>query len=112
VPYRKNLYDADIERGGMATKLSQRVSAGLDAARAIAAIYVVIHHWATSNQLTNGPGLIFRFGQEAVIVFFLLSGFVIFANDDPAPVWPDTQAVADWALMNSRGERILSPECG
>lgn len=29
---------------------------------------------------------------------------------DPAPVWPDTQAVADWALMNSRGERILRPE--
>jgi hypothetical protein len=29
---------------------------------------------------------------------------------DPAPIWPDTQAVADWALMNSRGERILRPE--
>lgn len=29
---------------------------------------------------------------------------------DPAPIWPDTQAVAYWALMNSRGERILSPE--
>ena len=32
------------------------------------------------------------------------------ASVDPAPVWPDTQAVADWALMNSRGERILRPE--
>ena len=29
-----------------------------------------------------------------------------------APVSPDTQAVAVWAAMNSRGERILSPECG
>ena len=35
-----------------------------------------------------------------------------FPNDecDPAPIWRDTQAVADWALMNSLGERILSPE--
>ncbi len=29
-----------------------------------------------------------------------------------APVSPDTQAVAVWAAMNSRGERIFSPECG
>ncbi len=29
-----------------------------------------------------------------------------------APVSADTQAVAFWAAMNSRGERIFSPECG
>ena len=29
-----------------------------------------------------------------------------------APVSPDSQAVFVEALMNSRGERILSPECG
>ena len=29
-----------------------------------------------------------------------------------APVSADSQAVAAWAAMNSRGERILSPECG
>ncbi|MBP1805768.1 hypothetical protein [Rubellimicrobium aerolatum] len=29
-----------------------------------------------------------------------------------ALVSPDTQAVAVWAAMNSRGERIFSPECG
>ncbi len=29
-----------------------------------------------------------------------------------APVSPDSQAVFFEALMNSRGERILSPECG
>jgi hypothetical protein len=33
-------------------------------------------------------------------------------NPDFAPVSPDTQAVAIWAAMNSRGERILRPECG
>jgi len=31
---------------------------------------------------------------------------------DLAPFSPDTQAVAVWAAMNSRGERIFSPECG
>jgi hypothetical protein len=31
---------------------------------------------------------------------------------DFAPVSPDIQAVAIWAAMNSRGERILRPECG
>jgi hypothetical protein len=31
---------------------------------------------------------------------------------DLAPVSPDTQAVAVLAAMNSRGERIVSPECG
>lgn len=33
-------------------------------------------------------------------------------NRGLAPVSPDTQAVAVWAAMNSRGERIFSPECG
>lgn len=32
--------------------------------------------------------------------------------DGLAPVSPDTQAVTVWAAMNSRGERIRSPECG
>jgi len=31
---------------------------------------------------------------------------------DLAPISPDTQAVAVWAAMNSRGERHFSPECG
>ena len=53
----------------------------MDAARALAACYVVVHHLAKAHGFSHGPGLIFRFGQEAVIVFFLLSGFVIFANE-------------------------------
>lgn len=48
---------------------------GLEAIRGLAALYVVLHH---AQILPNaGIGRILYFGQEAVIVFFLLSGFVI-----------------------------------
>jgi peptidoglycan/LPS O-acetylase OafA/YrhL len=53
----------------------------LDLARAVAACYVVVHHVTVTRNWGHGIGSIFRFGQEAVIVFFLLSGFVIFANE-------------------------------
>lgn len=62
-------------------RLSPRVSAGLDVARTLAACYVVFHHVANARGWSHGLGLILRFGQEAVLVFFLLSGFVIFANE-------------------------------
>ncbi|MGA8171556.1 MAG: acyltransferase [Methylocystis sp.] len=62
-------------------KLSARLTASLDVARASAACYVVLHHLAGARGWTNGFGVIFRFGQEAVLIFFLLSGFVIFANE-------------------------------
>ncbi|NVO86111.1 acyltransferase family protein [Hymenobacter terrestris] len=56
--------------------------AALEAIRGAAAIYVVIHHMFGSTELKNVvPALIrapFRFGQEAVITFFLMSGFVIY----------------------------------
>lgn len=51
----------------------------LDALRGFAALYVVLHH-AVPHDLRIGDvnvGIFFRFGQEAVILFFLLSGFVI-----------------------------------
>jgi peptidoglycan/LPS O-acetylase OafA/YrhL len=44
-------------------------------------VYVIAHHVIGS---TDAPGVVqaaFSFGQEAVLVFFLLSGFVIFANE-------------------------------
>lgn len=51
----------------------------LEALRGFAAIYVVLHHAMPHDIHLAGInlGLLFRFGQEAVILFFLISGFVI-----------------------------------
>ena len=51
----------------------------LEALRGFAALYVVFHHTITGNYFLGdfNLSLIFRFGQEAVILFFILSGFVI-----------------------------------
>jgi peptidoglycan/LPS O-acetylase OafA/YrhL len=70
------------------TILSKQLIAGLDAARACAAIYVVLSHVADSHGFTHGAGMVFRFSQEAVIAFFLLSGFVIFANERERALQP------------------------
>ena len=51
----------------------------LESVRGLAALYVVLHH-ISSNSLGLKHSLIgqpFRFGLEAVLVFFVLSGFVI-----------------------------------
>lgn len=61
--------------------LSKSAVAALDAARACAACYLVFHHVMEAHAVAPRLGLIFRFGQEAVLIFFLLSGFVIFANE-------------------------------
>ncbi|WP_263371025.1 acyltransferase family protein [Granulicella cerasi] len=68
--------------------LSPRVVASLDAARAVSAIYVVLHHLRTSYSALDRFGYSLRFGQEAVLVFFLLSGFVIFANEKQRALRP------------------------
>lgn len=51
----------------------------LECLRGVAALYVVAHHTLQTAIASVHPGLAvpLRFGQEAVIVFFLLSGFVI-----------------------------------
>ncbi len=51
----------------------------LEALRGFAAIYVVAHHSLPAHFHRFGIdwGYLIRFGQEAVILFFLLSGFVI-----------------------------------
>jgi peptidoglycan/LPS O-acetylase OafA/YrhL len=57
----------------------------LEALRGFCAIYVLMHHTiGTLNFAGINVGMAFRFGQEAVIIFFVLSGFVInisFSND-------------------------------
>ena len=52
----------------------------LEAIRGFAAVYVVLHHTFSKGLLIGGRdfSVFFRFGQEAVILFFLLSGFVIY----------------------------------
>lgn len=62
-------------------RLDRPARVGLDAARAASAIYVVLYHLAQRLDLPRIIAVPFSFGQEAVIVFFLLSGFVIFANE-------------------------------
>lgn len=69
-------------------RISPTLSLQLDAVRAGAAFYVVVHHLAQAWGFDQGAGLVFRFGQEAVLLFFLLSGFVIFANERDRAVHP------------------------
>lgn len=52
----------------------------LEAIRGLAALYVVFHHSFFSEHFIIGGrdfSFLFKFGQEAVILFFLMSGFVI-----------------------------------
>jgi len=51
----------------------------LESLRGFAALYVVLFHLLPQKIMLAGVniGLLFRFGPEAVIVFFVLSGFVI-----------------------------------
>jgi peptidoglycan/LPS O-acetylase OafA/YrhL len=60
----------------------------IEAARGFAAAYVVAHHAFPHNFLFFGinAGAALRFGQEAVILFFLLSGFVIHYSYSRKPV--------------------------
>lgn len=60
---------------------SPRLRVALDVIRALSAVYVVIHHVVVNSTMTGLPQVVFKYGPQAVIVFFLLSGFVIFANE-------------------------------
>jgi len=49
----------------------------LEALRGFAALYVLLHHALPLEAIHPFVALPFRFGQEAVILFFLVSGYVI-----------------------------------
>ena len=51
----------------------------LEAIRGFSALYVVFFHMLPQEIIFLGinVGFLFRFGSEAVIMFFILSGFVI-----------------------------------
>ena len=57
----------------------------LEALRGFAAFYVLLHHISSSYLGLKHTlwGFPFRFGQEGVLVFFLLSGFVIYYAHGP-----------------------------
>jgi peptidoglycan/LPS O-acetylase OafA/YrhL len=63
-------------RVGLQAQPAQKL-AGLEAIRGAAALYVVAHHAAALNGWTGPIKTLTAFGQEAVIVFFVLSGFVV-----------------------------------
>ena len=54
--------------------------------RGFCAIYVFLGHFLLIHLLEKNSafGFFFRFGQEAVILFFIISGFVIFYSINPA----------------------------
>lgn len=64
----------------MTNKISPPKLQKLEAIRGFAAIYVVFYHlFASGISIYNiNFSFLFRFGQEAVILFFVLSGFVIY----------------------------------
>ncbi len=53
----------------------------LESLRGFASVYVAVGHWILSSKTAPASlNALFRFGQEAVIIFFILSGFVIFLS--------------------------------
>jgi peptidoglycan/LPS O-acetylase OafA/YrhL len=58
----------------------------LESVRGLAAVYVLLHH-LFDLRLATPPkfAFFFRFGQEAVMLFFLLSGFVIYYSFSKQP---------------------------
>lgn len=61
-------------------RLDPQLMVALDVLRAFAAIYVAVFH-VIGESMTGVAGFFLSFGQEAVMLFFLLSGFVIHANE-------------------------------
>lgn len=82
-------------------ELSRELSHALNVVRSLSAIYVVAHHVGQANNLLHGAGLLLKFGQEAVIVFFLLSGFLIYLNE--------SNKTLDFSYFERRFVRLYPP---
>jgi len=72
----------------------------LEALRGFAALYVLLHHVSSSylGLKSSFIGFPLRFGQEAVLVFFLLSGFVIHYSFQLSP----RKDFADYLIKRAR----------
>jgi peptidoglycan/LPS O-acetylase OafA/YrhL len=68
--------------------------------RALSALYVVLYHVAQTHRFPGSNTV--RFGPEAVMAFFLLSGFVIYANEHE-------RARSPWGYYLRRVRRIYPP---
>jgi peptidoglycan/LPS O-acetylase OafA/YrhL len=77
----------------------------LDAIRGIAAVTVVCHHWWAISQFHPPPWIFLPLitGREAVILFFVLSGYVL-----SLPIWNSRQP-ADPEYLVRRTFRIYIP---
>jgi peptidoglycan/LPS O-acetylase OafA/YrhL len=81
--------------GGDSYSISQRESIYLDLVRALAAFFVVLDHAPTIFELPNVP----RWGHEAVMVFFVLSGYVICNVADSRETAPRVFLIARLARL-------------
>lgn len=54
----------------------------LDAVRSAAALMVVVFHWARPENCNVSSGILDLFGKAGVLIFFVISGFVIAAITD------------------------------
>ncbi|MDF9798343.1 peptidoglycan/LPS O-acetylase OafA/YrhL [Catalinimonas alkaloidigena] len=77
----------------------------LEAIRGFAALYVVLHHILPKNLSLWDMNIsfLFRFGQEAVILFFLLSGFVIHYS------FENSKNKSFFSYIIKRGLRVYIP---
>lgn len=75
--------------------LSRRESIYLDLVRSLAAFFVVLDHAPTLFDLPNVP----RWGHQAVVIFFVLSGYVISHVADTRDTTPRTFLVARLARL-------------
>jgi peptidoglycan/LPS O-acetylase OafA/YrhL len=78
----------------------------LEAIRGLAALYVVFHHsfFSDSFKIFNiNFAFLFKFGQEAVILFFLMSGFVIGYS------FENSRDKSFWSYFQKRFYRIFIP---